>query len=392
MSPLAPVSRLANKMHYAIVAVALLACSAQPAFAQDATPEVQQLYAEAQQAQRDNNLAVAEQRYKHILELAPNVGPAYNNLGRIYFNQERYSQAIAILTRGLAIAPDMAPAQVMLGASLLQTGDAPAAVPHLQTAVTALPDDRFARVTLVQALIASNHSEEALPHLQAMLRTDPKDQEAWYLSGKIHLQLAQADLAQVQAIDSKTPLAQIMAGEIMESMQNTPGAVTAYKEAVAAQGDGNNDALQHLAHLYWSTGDWSNAKTQYAALLTREPGNCIARWRGAESRLELNEASPDVLTDLDTALTQCPNLAQAHADRARLLLRSGKAQEALKDLKTAEAQAPDEPSVQQLLAQTYRALGDRAMAEAANRRFADLQQRMHQAAEEHATTVIRANQ
>ncbi len=364
--------------------------AARPALAQ--SPQVQQLYAEAQQAQRENNAALAETDYKEILRLAPEVAPAYNNLGRIYFNQGRYSEAIATLKRGLELQPDMAPAQIMLGASLLQLGNAADAVTHLLAGVAALPDDRFARISLVRGLIAVHRADEALGQLQAMLQANPKDQEAWYLSGKLHLQMSQRDFAQVQAIDATTPLAQIMSGEIMESLQNTPGAVTAYKQAMTAEGDSGSDALQHLAYLYWSTSNWASAKPQYAALLTREPGNCIARWRFAESRMELGETAPDVRTDLDTALTQCPGLSQAHADRARLLLRAGNARAALLDLKTAEAGAPDEPTVQQLLAQAYRTLGDKPQADAANRRFLDLQQRMHQAAEDHATAVMKANQ
>ncbi len=360
--------------------------------AQIVSSEVQQLYAQAQQAQASDNPKLAEERYRKILRLAPDLGPAYNNLGRIYFNQGRYSDAVTTLTRGLEVAPEMVPAQIMLGASLAQMGNAADAIPHLQAGVAALPQDRFARITLTRALITLNRGDEALAQLQAILQADPKDQEAWYLSGKVHLQLSQADFSQVQSIDAKSPLAQIMSGEIMESMQNTPGAVASYRQAVAAEGDSGNDALQHLAYLYWSTSDWANAKAQYALLIQREPGNCISRWRGAESRMELGETSPDVMNDLNTALTQCPRLGQAHADRARLLLRSGDAKGALQDLKTAESLAPDEPSVQQLLAQTYRSLGDRAQADAANRKFADLQQRIHQTSEEHANSVIKANQ
>ena len=152
-----PAPGFVSKVRSAAATLALLAllpCATARLGAQDVSPQVQQLYTEAQQAQQSQNVAVAEQRYKRILQLAPNLGPAYNNLGRIYFNQGQYRQAIDTLTRGLAVAPDMAPAQVMLGASLLQIGNAHDAVPHLEAAVAALPDDRFARVTLVRSLIA----------------------------------------------------------------------------------------------------------------------------------------------------------------------------------------------------------------------------------------------
>ena len=63
----------------------------------------------------------------------------------------------------------------------------------------------------------------------------------------------------------------------MESMQNTPGAVAAYKQAIAAS-PGSPGAMEHLADLYWHTGDWPNAQQAYRVLLEKQPANCAARW------------------------------------------------------------------------------------------------------------------
>lgn len=96
----------------------------------------------------------------------------------------------------------------------------------------ALPADRFARITLAHVLLELKRPADAVTHLNAIIATDSKDQEAWYLLGKVHLELSKQAFTQVQRIDINTPLANILAGEIMESMQNTPGAVTAYKQAI----------------------------------------------------------------------------------------------------------------------------------------------------------------
>ncbi len=50
--------------------------------------------------------------------------------------------------------------------------------------------------------------------------------------GKLHLDLSQEAFEQVQTIDPAAPLAHQLAGEVMESMQNTPGVVDAYKQAL----------------------------------------------------------------------------------------------------------------------------------------------------------------
>lgn len=90
-------------------------------------------------------------------------------------------------------------------------------------------------------------------------------------------------------------------------------------------------------------------------------------------------------------MTQCPSLAQARAERARLLIRSGHAREALPDLEAAQQQAPDEPSVQRMFAEAYRAIGDKPRADAANQAYLRLQQNLHTAEETKAKTVIQSN-
>ena len=354
------------------------------------SPEVQALYEHARAAQAANTPEVAIADYRRILKLAPSLAQAYNNLGRLLYNLERYEEAIAILKRGLAIAPGMHGAEVMLGASYLELGQPANAISPLAAGVQAMPNDRFARVTLAHALIGAERPGEAVPQLEAVLKADPRDQEAWYILGKLHLQLSQQELSQVQTIDPNSPLAHELAGEVMESMENTPGAIAEYKQALAARPE-DIGAMEHLAGVYWRTGDWARARDGYQALLRRQPGNCLAHWRLSNALDELGDSTVDAMHEISLALDRCPTLPQAHAERARLLLRSGNPADALTDLKIAERAAPDEPSVQRLLAQAYRTIGDRAKAEQANLRFQQLDREQHAAKERHAASVVQAN-
>ncbi len=357
-----------------------------PLRAQEITPEVQRLYSEAQQAQAAHLDETAIADYQRILKLSPGLAPAYNNLGRLFYNLDRYPEAVITLQRGLALAPEMHPAQIMLGASLFKLGRFSEALPLLQAGASAMPDDRFAHVTLAQTLIGLNRLPEAVAEFERIVAANPKDQEAWYLLGKLHLQLSQAAFSQVQAIDASTSLAHQMAGEIMESMQNTPGAIDAYKQAIAAAPN-DPGPMEHLADLYWNRGDWVNARDIYKALLAQQPRNCAAHWKLANSLDELGESPITGLAEVNIALEQCPFLAQAHAERARLLLRSGKAADALPDLESAEKAAPREPSVQSLLAQVYRTLGDRVRADAANQKFLRLEKELHDEQEQHGARL-----
>src|ERR1700743_2667999 len=101
-------------------------CVVIPAQSQDAevTPQVQQLYAQAQAAQQRDDISTAIQKYREMIRLAPHLAAAYNNLGRLYFNQRDYGHAAQTLAEGLKLNPDMPTASAMLGMSYLETGQA----------------------------------------------------------------------------------------------------------------------------------------------------------------------------------------------------------------------------------------------------------------------------
>ena len=355
------------------------------------SPAVQELYQRAHADQQANHPEQAVADYRELLRLDPSIAAAYNNLGRLYFTLNRFPEAVTTLEKGLSLQPDMAPASIMLGASYLQLDHADKAVAPLEAGVAALPDDHFARLSLVRAYTRLERREDAVAQLQQLLQRDPKDQESWYLLGKLQLEQSQASFAQVHAIDANSPLSHQLSGEIMESMKNTPGAVAEYKQALALAPT-DLEAQGHLANLYWSTGDWAQARPLLASYLEQRPADCIARWKLGNTLSQLEAPPEDVLREIDRALKQCPELAQARVDRARVLLKTGHPKEALPELKAAEIKAPDEPSIQFLLARVYKALGDPAAATAATVRFEALQKAEHEASEKHAADVINANQ
>ncbi len=100
------------------------------------SPEVQALYEHARAAQAANTPEVAVADYRRILKLAPGLAQAYNNLGRLLYNLERYEEAVPVLKQGLAIAPGMHGAEVMLGASYQKLGQAASAIAPLQAGVS----------------------------------------------------------------------------------------------------------------------------------------------------------------------------------------------------------------------------------------------------------------
>jgi tetratricopeptide (TPR) repeat protein len=88
----------------------------------EVTPEVQNLYAQARAARQRGDIATAIEKYRAMIQLAPHLAAAYNNLGMLYFDSHDYVRTIEVLQHGLELNPSMPSADAMLGMSYFQLG------------------------------------------------------------------------------------------------------------------------------------------------------------------------------------------------------------------------------------------------------------------------------
>ena len=328
----------------------------------EVTPAVQKLYEEARDAQHSGDTATAIAKYREIIRLAPHLAAAYNNLGRLYFNDHDYRHAAEVLQRGLELTPNMSTAQAMLGMSYFQLGEDEKAELLLRTALRANPKDDQVEMMLAQALIRNKKPEEATSHLHDFLERNPKDQQAWYLLGKTYMQMSEDALKKINEIDPNSVVAHEIAGEIDASMHNYDLALVEYKKAIDLEPNSPGTHM-HMGDAYWNIGKWDSAEEEFKAELTNDPNNCLARWKLANSMLEANESNDDALATLNSAIDRCPALMQARVDRARALVRLGRQPEALPDLLLSEKDSPREPTIHFLLAAVYRSQGKTAEAQ-----------------------------
>ena len=322
----------------------------------EVTPEVQRLYAEAQAAEQQGDTAAAIEKYRQMIRLAPHLAAAYNNLGRLYFNQRDYKDAEPVLEHGLRINPAMPTASVMLGLTYFELGENQKAEPLLRRAVRADPSNENIQLSLAHVLLNLGKSDEATRCLHEYLTKNPKDQQAWYLLGKTYLQLSEDALGQVNKIDPNSFVAHEVAGEIDQSMHNYDGALVEFKKAIdlAPQQPGSH---LRLANVYWVMGKWDSAQTEFRTELALNPNDCVARWKLANSILEAHGSTEEALDNLNRSIGSCPNLMQARVDRARSLIKLNRPNDALQDLLLAEKESPDEPSIHFYLASVYRTQG-----------------------------------
>lgn len=330
--------------------------------ADESSPELQRMFAEARDAQQRGQTALAVTRYLEITKAAPRFASAYNNLGMLYLESNNLAEAMTMLKRALELNPDLVSAKAMLGMTYFQLGNLDEAEPLLRTALNAKSTDDRAEMMLALILISRKEYVEASQHLSNFLKRNPNNQKGWYLLRHVGLQIADEAHAKVDAIDADSAIAHEIAGEIDEETQNFAGALAEYQRS--ADRDPNlPEAHMHLGDAYWHLGNWNQAASEYRRELARNGTNCVVHWRLADSILEGNGSSEEALVSLNSSISACPGLVQARVDRARALLRLRRAADAISDLLIAEKDRPAEPSVHYLLAQAYKATGEAGKAQ-----------------------------
>ncbi len=349
---------------------------------------VQELYGEAKAAQARNDIPTAIGKYEEILRVAPKLGPAYNNLGALYFRQHEYRKAVDVLEKGLKVDPSMTSAVALLGIALYQANDYAQARSRLEAAVRANPNDNNARLFLVKDLAQLGDVDAGAAELQQLVKRQPENQEAWYMLAKAYMKLSENAMAKMNAIDPNSVLALQLSGEMMEAMNNNEGAVVQLKKALdlAPNKPGSH---YKLGEAYWRLSQWDSAAAEYQAELANDPGNCHAHWRLGSVLNQKGGASQDALKELDQSLSLCPSLTEAHADRATSLLALGRNADAVPDLKSAIEADPSEPRNHFLLAKAYRALGRAQDSQLEMQTFSKLDEAARTATAERAQEVIK---
>jgi len=350
-------------------------------------PQVQRIYGEAKAAEARGDLAGAAAGYESLLQIAPRLGAAYNNLGSLYLRLREYKKATAVLERGLKIDPKMYSASALLGISRYEIGDYAGARTSLEAALRGNPKDNKTQLFLANDLIKLGELNLAADHLRQLSKRQPGNQEIWYLLGKVHMKLSEQALSKLNEIDPNSVWVHEISGEVMESMKNYDGALIEYKKAVEMA---PNQSGTHylLGNAYWSLSMWDAATEQFHAELTNDPANCMAQWKIGNIILEQHANTENALADVEKALNICPNLMAARVDRARALMKLDRHAEAVKDLEMAEKADLAEPSTHFLLAQTYRALGRTQEAQAEMKLFSKLEESARAATAERAKQLL----
>ena len=256
-------------------------------------PVIQEHFAAAQQAQRDNDYATAEREYQRVVALSPNFAEVRMNLGLVYQQQNRYPEAMNEFRRALKIKPTLAGANFFLGVDYCKAGDGARAIPFLKAALKASPGQPEIWLWLATAQEITGDIAAQVATLRHSLESHPHDVDILYLLGHAYERLGKQEAARLESGTADASRKEQFLAESYAVSNEWPSAVIHFQNALAAtpQRPGLHVAL---GEVLLGAGKINQAAKEFEQELALDPNNLRALVRRGEVRL--------VEGDVDSAL------------------------------------------------------------------------------------------
>jgi tetratricopeptide (TPR) repeat protein len=369
--------------------------------AQPQTDPVELHFRAAESSQLANDLSTAEAEYQRVISLASQklaasgnrshgegslpaapsgalremLANAYHNLGVIYAQGNRYSEAAELFAKAARLGVPIADLDRNWATASFRASDYKTAIPALRRHLHAHIQDTSARQMLAVCYFMTDDFSRAAAVFRALLPTLPDDPSLLYAAG---ISLAKSG-------DSKT------AGGLFQRMvtQNpdSPEAHLFLGQAHAAQKE-DSEALKEFsraidlnpklpqAHysagrIYLQAGDLKEAESEFRAELAVNPSDAPTEYRLGHILLEQYKEIDEAISFLSDAVRQRPQDADAGYELGKAFLQKGDAAAASEQIEKAIRLRP-EPHMYYQLSLAYRRQDKVKEADAALQKYQDL--------------------
>jgi tetratricopeptide (TPR) repeat protein len=275
--------------------------------------------------------------YRKALALNPGLPGVRMNLGLALFKDEDFKQAIPVFLPLLKSQPaDAAEAKrltILIGMAHYGLGEYAQAIPSLKKASADDAQNLPLRLALAHSCLWAKQYPCVLDTYHEILM--------------LNAESAEADM---------------LAGEALDEMKDTPGAIQQFRAAVKA--DPKAPSVHFgLGYLLWIQKQYDEAMSEFQAELDNNPNHVNAMLYLGDTQMELKH--PEIAQPLlEKVLRIDATLALAHLDLGIVYADTGRNDDALKELKEAERLNPEVVSVHWRLGRLYRTMGKKDEAKA----------------------------
>lgn len=346
----------------------------------------------------------AEAAWRLYLGTHPSSAESYAHLGLLEARQEHYKEAVTLYRKALALKPAFPDLQLDLGLALFKGGALRPAIAEFTTLLKNQPPSspQVQRLTILIGMAHYGLSEyvAAGPYLMQAASRDPKNLP-------LRLALAHSCLwskdyqcvldtyHEILTLDAESAEADMLAGEALDELKNSDGAIEQFRSAVKAD-PREPDVHFGLGYLLWTQRQYADAVTEFQAELANEPADAQAMAYLGDSLMQLNHPQA-ALPLLEEAVRNDSRIELAHLDIGTLYGDAGRRDDCLRELKIAERLSPNDANVHWHLGRFYQTTGRKVEAKAEFEKIRSLQRaddetvfkKLHPAYEGPATSVAR---
>jgi len=290
--------------------------------------------------------------YEHMVSVNPRSWFAYNNLGSLYYLDNKNEQAMQSFRQAIAVKPDAALSYNNIASVYIDTGKKQEAAAALKKVLELDPANAQACTELAEIARGEGRLQEAMSLYQKAIGLEPDTAKAHAGMGAVLASLGRKDEAIVaykKAVALSPALASVYnnLGTLYKDLNMNDLAVTAYRQAIAIKPE-FAEAYNNLGFLYASQGRTDEAIRQYRQALAVYPNHPTPLRNLGLAYATLGE-NEEAVAWLQRAITAEPRMAPAFNDLARVYLRMKRFDLALKNGDQAKALGLIDPEVQDAL-------------------------------------------
>jgi tetratricopeptide (TPR) repeat protein len=316
-------------------------------------------------------MADAEAAWRALLKLQAANPEAYAHLGFLEARQERYTQAVPLYRKALALDPAMPGLRMNLGLALFKAGELKEAIQTFNRLLHSRPPSPEAgRLTILIGMAHYGLGEyaAAVPYLKQATASDPENLPfrlmlAHSCLGSQKFQCVLDVYHEILTLNAESAESDMLAGEALDAMKDHLAATQQFRAAVKANPREPNVHFG-LGYLLWGQNQYQEAAEEFQAELANVPDHVQAMAYLADADIKLNR--PEAALPLaEKAIQMNAGMELAHLDLGILYANAGRQDDAVRELKTAVKLSPKDVNPHWRLARLYRAMGrkDEANAE-----------------------------
>jgi tetratricopeptide (TPR) repeat protein len=333
----------------------------------------------APQSQRQTALALeqqgmnveAEAAWREFLKAQPSNPEPYAHLGLLEARQEHYKEAVPLYRKALAMNPAMPGLRMNLGLALFKGGELKQAIlefkPLLKNQPPSSPQGLRLNTLIGMAHYGLGKYVAAAPYLKQAAAHDAQNLPLRLALAHSCLWAKQYQCVldtyhEILTLNAESAEADMLAGEALDEMKDTTGAIQQFRAAVKANPQ-EPDAHYGLGYLLWIQKQYAEAVSEFHAELANNPNHVGAMLYLADTDIQISQIE-NAGPLLEKVVKLNPALALGHLDLGIVLAQAGRKQDAVREMKEAARLDPDDVNVHWRLGRLYRSMGKKDEAKA----------------------------